>query len=82
MISWIAKPFSLAVRLFANMMAGHALIVVFVTLTAGAAFYIKPIPYAGAVIMSTFEVFVCFIQAFIFAMLSALYLREALDSSH
>ncbi len=86
-ISWLAKPCSLAIRLFANMMAGHALIFAFVGLSAAATAawktsYLAPLPFAGAVIMSCFEVFVCFIQAFIFAMLSSLYIREALDANH
>lgn len=86
-ISWLAKPCSLAIRLFANMMAGHALIFAFVGLAAAATAAWKtsclaPIPFAGGVIMSCFEVFVCFIQAFIFAMLTALYIREALDANH
>jgi F-type H+-transporting ATPase subunit a len=81
-VSWLAKPFSLAIRLFANMMAGHQLIAVFVGMTIGAHYLLKPLPYVGAVVMSCFEVFVCFIQAFIFAMLSSLYIKEALDANH
>lgn len=81
-ISWIARPFSLAVRLFANMMAGHTLIIVFLGLIASVPVLLKPLPYIGAVAMSCFELFVCFIQAFIFAMLSSLYIKEALDSEH
>lgn len=78
-VSWLAKPVSLALRLFANMLAGHALILVFVGLAAAAAWYLKPLPLAGALIMSVFELFVCFVQAFIFTMLAGVYLREALD---
>ncbi len=86
-ISWLAKPCSLAIRLFANMMAGHALILAFIGLTAAAAAawktsFLAPLPFVGALIMSSFEIFVSFVQAFIFAMLSALYIREALDSAH
>lgn len=86
-ISWIAKPCSLAIRLFANMMAGHALILAFIGLaaTCTAAWRtcsLAPLPFVGAIVMSAFEIFVCFVQAFIFAMLSGLYIREALDSAH
>jgi F-type H+-transporting ATPase subunit a len=81
-ISWMAKPVSLAVRLFANMMVGHALILVFIALAMEAAWFLSFLPFAGAVIMSGFELFVCLIQAFIFTMLSGIYIREALDSGH
>lgn len=78
-ITWLARPFSLAIRLFANMLVGHTLILVFIGLLSAAAVYLKPLPLAGAVAMSCFELFVCFIQAFIFAMLSGLYIRDALE---
>jgi len=79
-ISWLAKPISLAIRLFANMMVGHALILVFIGLALAGKWSIKPLPLAGAILMSVFELFVCFIQAFIFAMLAGIYLKEAIDS--
>ncbi len=81
-VSWLAKPLSLAIRLFANMMAGHALILVFVGLAAQAAWFVAVLPLAGAVIMSGFELFVCLIQAFIFTMLTGAYIREALVAEH
>lgn len=81
-ISWLARPFSLALRLFANMLAGHTLILVFVGMTVTVPFSLKPLPFAGAVLMNCFEIFACFIQAFIFAMLSALYLKEAMEDAH
>lgn len=79
-ISWLARPFSLAIRLCANMLAGHALILVFLGMTASLAWLFKPLPYLGAVIMSAFELFVCFIQAFIFTLLSGMYIKDALDA--
>lgn len=79
-VSWLAKPFSLAVRLFANMFAGHALIMVFLSLTVSAAWFLKPLPLAGAVVMSCFELFVSFIQAFVFTMLTGIYIKEALET--
>jgi F-type H+-transporting ATPase subunit a len=88
LISMLARPVSLAVRLFANLMAGHQIIVVFMgavlALWAGA-WYLKPLvvlPLAVTVAMSAFEIFVAFIQAFIFALLTALYLGEAMGESH
>jgi len=81
-VTWLARPFSLAIRLFANMAAGHALILVFVALLSAGAFYVKPLPLVGAVAMSAFEIFVCFIQAFIFTMLTGMYIGEALSTDH
>jgi len=79
-VSWLAKPISLAVRLFANMLVGHALILVFVGMATTVAWYVKALPFAGAVVMSGFELFVSFIQAFIFTMLAGFYIKEALES--
>jgi F-type H+-transporting ATPase subunit a len=81
-VSWLAKPASLAVRLFANMLAGHALLLVFIALEVTAAWFLLPLPMAGAVIMGCFEIFVCFIQAFVFTMLTAIYISEAVASAH
>jgi F-type H+-transporting ATPase subunit a len=88
LISLLARPVSLAVRLFANLMAGHQIILTFlggVIYLAGLAWYFKPIaalPLAVTVVMNAFELFVAFIQAFIFALLTALYLGEAMGESH
>ena len=78
-VSWLARPLSLAIRLCANMMAGHALILVFLGMAGSAAWLLKPLPYAGAVIMSAFELFVSFVQAFIFTLLAGMYIKDALD---
>jgi F-type H+-transporting ATPase subunit a len=77
-VSWLAKPVSLALRLCANMAAGHALILVFIGLEMTVLWFLVPLPLAGAVIMEAFELFVCFIQAFIFTLLAGMYVREAL----
>ncbi|MBN1676097.1 MAG: F0F1 ATP synthase subunit A [Kiritimatiellae bacterium] len=79
LVARLARPISLAIRLFANMMAGHAVLLVFLGLLAGARFFVAPFPLLAAVAMECFELFVAFLQAFIFASLSALYLREALE---
>jgi len=81
-ISWLARPFSLAIRLFANMMAGHALIFVLLGLVMVIPIYVKPLALAGAVMMNCFELFICFIQAFIFAMLTSIYIKDALAERH
>jgi len=79
------------IRLFANMTAGHQIIIVLLTgdligvswmLSHGFWKLAAPGPLVGAIIMDAFEIFVAFIQAFIFALLTALYLGEALEESH
>ena len=92
LIGLFARPFSLAIRLFANMTAGHQIIVVLltgeligVTYLLQQGFFMKilsPLPLLGVIVMDGFEIFVAFIQAFIFALLKALYLGEALEESH
>jgi F-type H+-transporting ATPase subunit a len=84
----LAEPFSLAVRLFANMTAGHQVIAVIMAgliwLSEANLLYklAVPIPFAFIVAMLLFELFIAFIQAFIFALLSALYLSESLEEHH
>jgi F-type H+-transporting ATPase subunit a len=92
LIGVFARPFSLAIRLFANMTAGHQIILVLltgeligVTYLLQQGFFMKllaPLPLVGVIVMDGFEIFVAFIQAFIFALLTALYLGEALEESH
>ena len=91
-IGTLARPFSLAIRLFANMTAGHQIIVVLLTGDLiGVSYLLKQgigmkllaaLPFVGVVVMDGFEIFVAFIQAFIFALLTALYLGEAMEESH
>lgn len=80
-ISWLAKPVSLAVRLFANMVAGHSLLFVFIGLEMTTAWLLKPLPLIGAVAMGCFELFVMLIQAFIFALLAGMYIKEAVTEA-
>ena len=81
-VSWLAKPISLAIRLFANMMAGHAVLYVLITMAVGARLFVAPIPWIGAIAITAFEMFVCFIQAVVFALLSGMYIGEALQEAH
>ncbi len=81
-VSLLAKPFSLAVRLFANMFAGHKVLTIFATLAIAAPIYIKPLPFAGVVLVSCFEIFVAFIQSFIFTYLASFYISDAVSGSH
>ena len=77
------KPLSLAVRLFGNTVAGHLIILVMFGLMLQYASAIVIIP-AGAfvVIMLLFEVFVAFIQAYIFSILSVVYIESAIYAGH
>lgn len=84
------KPFVLMVRLFANMMAGHMIVAVFVSLififtklmgpAAGAA--ISPVSVAFSVFILLLDVLVSFIQAYVFTLLSALYFGMATSEEH
>jgi len=82
-ISMIAKPFSLFVRLMANMLAGHTIIYVLYGLILYFKNYLIAIPVVPfAVIMNIFEIVVSAIQAYIFAVLSAMYIGEAVKPKH
>lgn len=77
-VSQLAKPFSLALRLFANMFAGHAVMLLIISLIfIFRSVIIVPFPVVGEVAIMGFEIFVAFIQAFVFTYLSALYIATA-----
>lgn len=83
LVSLVAKPFSLAIRLFANMVAGHMVILVFLSMIIlFKSVIITPLPLLGVVIMYAFEIFVALIQAYIFAILTASYLSDAMHMEH
>ena len=74
---------SLSVRLFANMLAGHAILGVFFAMALIFQSYLAALLLqGGSVLIYLFEIFVAFIQAFIFAILSAVYIGGALDQEH
>jgi F-type H+-transporting ATPase subunit a len=85
-ISHLIRPLTLSVRLFANMYAGHvtlgvfALFVVLLGEAAGAIKVLAVLPWALQVIMYAFEVFVAFIQAYVFAILTAVYIGGAIHA--
>lgn len=81
-ISQLARPLSLAVRLFANMTAGHTILFVLFTLTGALAIYLKWLPFSISVVLYLLEVLVAFIQAYIFAILSAVYIGQAVKLNH
>jgi len=85
----LVRPFSLAVRLFANMLAGHILLVTFALLSE-ALFQANDkilipvgiLPFIMLVFLTSFEVLVAFLQAYIFAMLAAVYIGGAAHPEH
>jgi F-type H+-transporting ATPase subunit a len=79
-LSHLIRPFSLALRLFANMTAGHAITITILSMI----FIFKNIwlagfPLLGSIVIRMFEIFVAFIQAYVFAYLSALYIGLAIS---
>jgi F-type H+-transporting ATPase subunit a len=79
-VSQFAKPFSLAVRLFANMFAGHAVMLMLLSLIfLFKSYLILPLPVLGNTAVLLFEVFVAFIQAYIFTYLTTLYIATAVE---
>jgi F-type H+-transporting ATPase subunit a len=85
--NFILRPFSLMIRLFANMLAGHMLLVTFALLAAslwsrGPGLIILPLPAITLVVLTAFEIFVAGMQAFIFTMLTAVYIDMASHAHH
>jgi F-type H+-transporting ATPase subunit a len=76
-VSYLARPVTLAIRLFANMMAEHALMVIFAGFAVALGYFFF-LPVLIDVAIYALEVIVFSLQAYIFAILSVLYLRDAL----
>jgi len=86
-ISFLSRPISHSVRLFANMLAGHITLKVFggfVVMLLGAGSYslLAPLPLAMAVALTALEFLVAFLQAYVFTMLTCMYLNDALHPGH
>ena len=76
-ISQLARPISLAVRLFANMTAGHVILGVLFGLTIGGGLLIGWLPFSFTVVLYGLEVGIAFIQAYIFTVLTCVYMGDA-----
>jgi len=76
-LSYLSRPVSLAIRLFANMMAGHTMLKVFAGFTVALGFY-GLAPLCVNSILTAFEVLVAVLQAYVFTILTCIYLRDAL----
>ena len=88
---YLVRPFSLAVRLFANMTAGHVLLAIFAIMTnellvkhnsGWFQVVFSPLPFAGLVAFTGFEVLVAVLQAYIFTILTAVYVNESVHAEH
>ncbi len=80
LISYFVRPVSHSIRLAGNIMAGHAVLKVFAGFAAVAA--VAPIAIIGMVGVYALEVLVAFIQAYVFTILTCVYLKDALHPSH
>ena len=86
-ISFISRPISLSVRLFANMLAGHIALKIFAgfigtLLAAGVWGLLAPLPMALTVALTALEVLVAVLQAYVFAVLTCIYLSDAVHGGH
>ncbi|MBP2294089.1 MULTISPECIES: F0F1 ATP synthase subunit A [Azospirillum] len=85
-ISYLMRPVSLSIRLFANMMAGHTMLKVFAGFTilmisglGALGLFVGLVPIAINVALTGFEFLVAFLQAYVFSILTCLYIRDALE---
>ena len=84
---FIVQPFSHMVRLFANMLAGHILLVTFAVLSASLwtldwyAIFL-PLPVVAVIFFTAFEILVSFLQAYVFALLAGVYIGAAVSHEH
>ncbi len=85
--NFIVRPFSLMVRLFANLLAGHILLVTFAVLTS--ALWVKawyavffPLPLFAVIFFTLFEILVSFLQAYVFTLLAGVYIGGAMHPDH
>jgi F-type H+-transporting ATPase subunit a len=86
-ISFLSRPVSLSVRLFANMLAGHITLnvmggFVISLLGAGAFAVFAPLPFVMAIVLTAFELLVAVLQAYVFAILTCVYLNDAIHPGH
>ncbi len=87
-ISYLSRPLTLAIRLFANMTAGHILLKVFagfvISLGAagGALALLFPLPLVMTVAFFSLELIVAVVQAYVFALLTCIYLNDSINLSH
>ena len=87
-LSFLVRPVTLSVRLFANMMAGHLVLKVFAGFSVSmmglgaAGFFMGIVPAAFNVALIAFEFLIAFLQAYVFAVLSCIYLKDTIEIGH
>ena len=81
-ISYLARPVSLSVRLFANMMAGHTMLKVFGGFVISLGLLGGWLPLSFSVALTGLEILIAFLQAYVFAILTCIYLNDALNLHH
>lgn len=82
LISYLIRPVSLSVRLFANMMAGHTMLKVFAGFAVTLPMFAKIAPVVFTAAFTGLEFLVAFLQAFIFTVLTCIYLNDAVNMHH
>jgi F-type H+-transporting ATPase subunit a len=81
-ISYLTRPLSLSVRLFANMMAGHTMLKVFGSFVVALGLLGGWLALAFMVAFTGLEILIAFLQAYVFAILTCIYLNDALHMHH
>ena len=81
-ISYLSRPISLSVRLFANMMAGHTMLKVFGGFVISLGLVAGWLPLTFSIALTGLEILVAFLQAYVFSILTCIYLNDALNLHH
>ena len=81
-ISYLSRPISLSVRLFANMLAGHTMLKVFGGFVISLGLLGGWLPLSFTVALTGLEILVAFLQAYVFTILTCIYLNDALNLHH
>lgn len=84
-ISYISRPFSLGIRLFANMMSGHTLLAILSSFTFSISqknIFVTLIPFTLIVAIVGLEVMIAVLQAYVFVILVCIYLNDSIQGSH
>lgn len=79
LISYLSRPVSLSVRLFANMLAGHMMLKVFAGFSVSMGIFFGLLPMVLNVALVGLELMIAFIQAYVFAILTCVYLKDAIE---
>ena len=81
-MSYLTRPISLSVRLFANMMAGHIVLLALLSLAVAIKMWVAIFAVPMGVAISMLEIFVCFLQAYVFTLLSAIFIGQMYHPAH